>query len=188
MWVRAKKTEPIYFEGVRNERHVQERFALTIVPGGGRSAESVVRIAVAKLKGASQRKQKFDSTWCVIDVEAQGEDKTIPAAARLASRHGIQIVWSNPCFERWLLSHFEKTAGHITDCANAIVKLNKHWKKHFRADYRKNDEQLYSRIARRTETAIENAKWAREVHHRSTSILKANSATEVYKLVEFLLK
>ena len=52
----------------------------------------------------------------------------------------------------------------------------------------KNDPDLYQRIAERTQTAYDNAKWVKEVHFRDRRHpMECDSSTEVYRLVGPLL-
>ena len=58
-----------------------------------------------------------------------------------------ELCLSNPCFEVWLLSHFERKAGAYNRCDAVVVRLNKLWQKHHRQDCRKNDDQIYYRVS-----------------------------------------
>ena len=49
----------------------------------------------------------------------------IPQAAK-AARPDIRLAVSNPCFELWLLLHFEETPPHCLDYAEAVRRLRRH--------------------------------------------------------------
>jgi hypothetical protein len=45
----------------------------------------------------------YDEMWCVVDTD----EFDIAKAARLADELGVRLAVSNPCFELWLLLHFD---------------------------------------------------------------------------------
>jgi hypothetical protein len=184
----GKETEPNYFRGLRDEETVREKFSVVVQKGKGGSCLDVVQQAAAEKEKAATRGEEFDEVWCVFDVERAEQRQQVTKARALAEKHGILLALSNPSFEVWLLAHFVRTKRSFADCDRVIEELNKHWRREFGQDYEKNDEQLYSRLANRTQTAIDNAKKVREQDWGSSSdLLDCNSATDVYLLVKRLL-
>ena len=62
----------------------------------------------------AQRMQKqdpesYDSTWLLVDVDAHVR---LPRCLKEAAAAGIRVSVSNPCFEIWLLWHFENMSAH----------------------------------------------------------------------------
>ncbi|MGH3940412.1 MAG: RloB family protein, partial [Pseudonocardiaceae bacterium] len=54
--------------------------------------------------------------WCVFDVEWPKNHPNLKQAIQLARDHNIRLAISNPCFELWLILHFEdQTAFLNTD-------------------------------------------------------------------------
>jgi hypothetical protein len=184
----GKETEPNYFRALREEEAVRRRFSVVVQKGKGGSCLTVVQQAVAEQQKAAARQEDYDEVWCVFDVERAGQREQVTKARTLADRHGIRLALSNPSFEVWLLAHFVRTKKSFGDCDEVIKELNKHWQREFGQDYEKNDEQLYMRLASRTQTAIDNARKVREQDWGSScDIIDCNSATDVYLLVEHLL-
>jgi hypothetical protein len=109
----GKVTEPACFHDVRlTERGIIE---LEIVPAG--VPKTVVERAVEMKKQseyAAKRRQdenlRYDSVWCVFDVD---EHPFVPEAKQQARANGINLAVSNPCFELWLLLHFQNQTAHI---------------------------------------------------------------------------
>lgn len=100
----GRVTEKQYFQGLRAaERNPAVRVVIKTNP---RSPIEVVRYAY-KLK--RQAPDEFDDVWCVFDVD---EFTGIDDAVRLAGRQGIGVAVSNPCFELWLLLHFDRHTAH----------------------------------------------------------------------------
>lgn len=181
------RTEPNYFDGLKREDVVSNRFTVTVKPGPGFSPERVVERAVKYRETAKRRGEDYDEVWCVLDVEAPDRRESLDKARGLAREAGLELCLSNPCFEVWFLAHFEKKARAYNGCDEVVSYLNKHWQKHFRQDYEKNDMGIYERLADRTEMALKNARWVRETHHRGTpGTVNCNSSTEVYQLVAHL--
>jgi len=183
----GRETEPNYFDGLKREDAVRARFRITVKRGPGISPERVVEEAVKYKNQAAVRSEDYDEVWCVMDTEGPEKRQSLAKALRMAREHDIKVCLSNPAFEVWFLSHFERSAGFFLDGGAVIVKLNKHWLKHFSREYEKADDRLYHRIAGRTSTAVANAQWVREVHHREKKdMADCNSSTEVYLLVKKL--
>jgi len=97
---------------------------------GNRSVELALKVgpagAVQMIEHAwrliDHQNDDFDEIWCVADVD----DYDIVAAAKRASELGVQLVVSNPCFELWLLLHFESCAAHLNRCKDAERLLKRH--------------------------------------------------------------
>lgn len=54
----------------------------------------------------------YDSTWVIVDVD---EHTTLPECLREGKARDIQVVVSNPCFEVWLLWHFQDMTKFCTN-------------------------------------------------------------------------
>jgi len=182
------KTEPNYFRGLVREDSVTRRFAVTVKKGRGMSAEAAVQQAITLRQQAHNRQETYDKVWCVLDVEGPANRASLGRAAKAAAENEITLCLSNPCFEVWLLAHFETRARAYSECDAVIVQLNTHWRRHCGQNYQKNDKRVYERVSERTRTAIANAQWVRKTHHRGkANTADCNSATEVYLLVQKLI-
>jgi hypothetical protein len=100
-------TEVIYFDGVRRDRGLPK--SLVRIVGAGADPKSVVDLAV-RLKNenlelnSNDQDQLFDAVWCVFDRDSH---TTIPAAKQKAAANQVDVAFSNPNFELFLLLHFE---------------------------------------------------------------------------------
>jgi hypothetical protein len=86
---------------------------LELSPGG--TPKTLVERAAKKKKEATKLGKKdrnllYDSVWCVFDVD---EHPFLPEAKEQATANGIHLAVSNPCFELWLLLHFQDQRAHI---------------------------------------------------------------------------
>lgn len=95
-------TERIYFNGVKSLL----RHGPAAIEIGGHSGEplGLVKAAIKQRRASTD---PFDETWCVIDVEAPNPQPSLPEALRLAEQNQIHCALTNPCFELWLLWHFQ---------------------------------------------------------------------------------
>ena len=53
---------------------------------------------------------EYDEVWCVFDVD---EHPHLTEALDQAQANGIGVALSNPCFELWILLHFQDQRAHI---------------------------------------------------------------------------
>ncbi|MEU3216397.1 RloB family protein [Streptomyces sp. NPDC006971] len=120
-------TEHQYFKGLRAEL----RALPVAVCLGGEHGEpkSLVKAAIEHKNrapsSASDRWTAYDEVWCVIDVEAPVPHEGLADALKLARRNGIEVALTNPCFELWLLLHFQDVRGYCTsaEAQKALEKL-----------------------------------------------------------------
>jgi hypothetical protein len=108
-------TEPSYFNGLKREGH-NNLLHVEVKPGGLAPktlvdyAVDLKRAAEKKARGQRDDNLKYDEVWCVFDVDAH---KHLLDAKQKAEVHGINMAISNPCFELWLLLHFQDQRPHI---------------------------------------------------------------------------
>lgn len=58
--------------------------------------------------------EEIDEIWCVFDVESPKSHPNLLNAIALAKKNGINLAISNPCFELWLILHFEDQTAYLT--------------------------------------------------------------------------
>ncbi|SFS55511.1 RloB family protein [Saccharopolyspora flava] len=110
----GEQTELQYFKGLcRFLRATGVSVTGVDVKTEGRDPLSVVNRARRetrneKLVGA---RDGFNAVWCVVDVD---DHETLPEAVELAQRMKFNVAVSNPCFEMWLLFHFEACTRYTT--------------------------------------------------------------------------
>ncbi len=108
-------TEPSYFNGLKREGH--NNLLHVEVQPVGMTPKPLVDYAVDLKKEAETKARrekddnlKYDEVWCVFDVDAH---EHVPDAKQKAGAHKINLAISNPCFELWLLLHFQDQRAHI---------------------------------------------------------------------------
>ena len=183
----GRETEYNYFNAMREDDAVSERFDLVVKKGPGWDQETIVRYAVTLKDAAEKSKDPYHEHWCVLDVEGPGKSASLKKAITLAKQSNISLCLSNPAFEIWFLLHFERKAPHYNDCAAVIVELNKHWSAVFKNPYDKSERQIFERLRTRMPNAIKNAEWLLETRHQQTNIPDCNPSTDVHRLVKRFL-
>jgi hypothetical protein len=107
------------------------RDALVVIEIGKTTGSplQLVEAAVAHKATAEQQARRerdenlrYDHVWCVLDVDSHA---SLDAAVRLGNREGISLAVSNPCFELWLLLHFQDHTAHVT-AAGLVSLLRSH--------------------------------------------------------------
>lgn len=184
----GEKTERYYLDGLKREETIRKAFAITIVPGKGGSRRQIIERAINK---KNERRKEIDAVLCVFDTESLENPQVredLEAARQEARHNGITLYLSNPSIEVWFLAHFKRTSQSFKDSKAVIAELDKKWGPAFKQPYDKSDERMYKKLARRTQTAVNNAKMVVEIDHREKpDIADRNSSTDFYQLVERLL-
>lgn len=112
----GEASEPDYVNGLKRLPNIRGNTAINIEIATERGVPlTLVRLAIDRAAD-----DEVDECWCVFDVEWPKNHPNLKAAIALARDHGIRVVVSNPCFELWLLLHFEdQTAFMDTDGAES---------------------------------------------------------------------
>jgi hypothetical protein len=121
MVTEGELTEPTYLDGVR--RHYRRPKELwRIEPGGGHPQAIVDR--TEELQDEARRiGDKFNQVWWVFDIEDPTPHPGITEIIGRAERLGYRCAISHPCFEVWLLLHFQsQTAPISTSAAEHLVR------------------------------------------------------------------
>jgi hypothetical protein len=104
------RTEPEYLAALKREPDVRDAAAVDIrieSSGGGAVPETLVCRAREAQRRASEEEGEIDEIWCVFDVEWPTNHPRLKEAVEEARQSGIHLAVSNPCFELWLVLHFQ---------------------------------------------------------------------------------
>lgn len=180
IWCEGRRTEVAYFSALKKEGGLSN----TVVAGCNNISD-----LMRKTENAIRQNTLPDEVWYVIDHDEREKEikkfckwvqdqKRSLSTKRRGQATKLTVVLSVPCFEYWLLIHFE----HITRpfdglkgrsaCQQVIRKLEKHIPK-----YTKNDPTVYDRCRDKRERAIEYGRRNADSIH---------SRTDVWKLVSRL--
>jgi hypothetical protein len=122
-------------------------------------------------RAATLRRENFyNAAWVVCDVD----EFEVSTAIAGGQREGIEIAWSNPCFEIWLIVHLRKGCPPLQSGRDAESKLKQLLPSWDKARLNFADFEPYVRVA------IERA-------GRLGSVPDDNPSTSVGALVSFML-
>lgn len=142
-------------------------FAAAKIHFGLTSAEVVIadnRVGSAPINVVScaERKSRepggYDKIFCVFDRDCHASfDAAREKIRRLATRKNkplpIMEIVSIPCFEVWVLLHFERTDAPFSDCTEVVERIRS---RHMQ-DYRKANTLAVGQLMARLSTAKVNA-------------------------------
>lgn len=115
----GENTEVQYFEGLVQYLRSSGTVRGVRYKGVGKDPLRVLRAAVDLNR---RDPDGFDEVWVVVDVD---DHATLEQALAEGGRLGVPVVVSNPCFEIWLVWHYEDCAAH-QDAKQVLGKLGKY--------------------------------------------------------------
>ena len=112
----GEQTEPDYLDALKRQPSVREKAAvdLRVERGHGGSVPlTLVEMARTAQRKAEEEEGEIDEVWCVFDVEWPRNHPGLLEAVQQASQAGINLAVSNPCFEIWLILHFQDQSAWL---------------------------------------------------------------------------
>jgi hypothetical protein len=169
--------EPEYFRTIKNSLCIPQAIEINHSHCKGKSPWELIEFAIEKKKEVDE----LDKIWCVFDIDHYLEEnkQKMNEAVRAAKVEGVNLAWSNICFELWLLLHFIPFNSSFGGCADYECKLKQHCKTKLSIIYRKN-LNISSDLLLFQSVAIANAKKI------DTGKISKNPSTTVYRLIEQL--
>lgn len=177
------KTEPNYFNDLSYSLGLTSTNIVVCGKECGSDPRSIVRYALERF----QEDQGFDWVFCVFDKDSHSTyEEAIDIANRRRMPNGskLKTIKSVPCFEYWVLLHFQRTTkpytkiGRRSPCDNLSADLKKIF-----PQYSKGMNGLYDLIKDSTDTAIKNSLHAISQAQKTGT---DNPSTEIHILVEKL--
>ncbi len=174
----GKYTEPRYFAALSDHLRLH---TLVIKATEGVDPRTLVDIASKERQREEHHGEQFDFVYCVFDRDSHPQ---FDEATDVAQAHGLKLARSWPCFEFWLLLHFEFTRapygpkGRVSPCDVCVRDLREHL-----PNYSKGDPLTFDSLCDRLEQAIANGRKAR-ADAKATG--EDNPSTEVHELVVHL--
>lgn len=176
------KTEKNYLSNFSGR---DKDYIIKQVPGNETDPVNLVRQTIQKVHDLSLYLLEDDKAYCIFDTDMKPEKNIkIDEAIKLAKDNNIIPIVSAPCVELWFLLHYEYTTAMISS-NDVIERLKKHYPK-----YEKNCN-IYLELKDRIDKAIENSKKLEKYqkqNNKKLQTVEANPYTEMYKIVEELMK
>lgn len=183
----GEKTEPNYFNELRNYERISS-ISVRVCGDCGSAPISVVEHSESLYQELTKAGHSVQGVFCIFDRDThESFDKACALALRLhKSGIPIEVVHSVPCFEYWVLLHYEfcrapySSQGRTT----AAHLVYRHLQTHIKS-YQKGSKGLYEQLKEKQPFAIENAV---KVLQDSEDTGEKNPSTQIHTLIEKLLK
>lgn len=151
------ETEQVYFEAARIKYGLTTAEIILADNTVGPAPISVVECAEEKCA----ERGGYDKVFCVFDRDGhesfdRAREKIKTLAGRKKKPLPIQEAISIPCFEFWVLLHFERTDAPFHKCAGVIQRI---CEEHHMPGYEKADATIARLLMARLEEALGNADW-----------------------------
>lgn len=179
----AEKTEKNYFEWIKNIIPDNLKNDLQIKIYSNKALSKIIDFAAEE----RNKDERFRDIWLVFDRD---EIKNFDRLIEKAKESKMNVGWSNPCFEIWLMSYFQNPKN-INDSQKCCETFEKIFKENTDKNYEKSEEKIYNILCKKGDEnkAIQRA---REKYHQVrkeySQPSKMIGCTTVYKLVEELKK
>ena len=145
---------------------------------------SIVRYAKDLQKISARQGNRYDHIYCVFDRDQHGEFQNAYLQLNTHTRSQFNSACSWPCFEFWLILHFNYQRNSFSDTQNRTASQNcESTLRNHLPDYTKGMAGIFEKLYPNTDFAIENAKHAMKDAEQTD---EKNPSTEVHKLVEYL--
>ncbi|MGW6195905.1 RloB family protein [Kribbella sp. NPDC055110] len=106
----GEASEPDYLNALKRLPEIRSNTAISLVidPTPGLPLDLVQKAVQRRRRDA-----EIDECWCVFDVEWPQHHPHLERALRIAAAEGVRVAISNPCFELWLILHFQDQAAFL---------------------------------------------------------------------------
>ena len=153
------ETERAYFEAARLRLGLRPAEVVVAENTHGSAPISVVACAEQK----ADEDGGYDFIFCVFDRDAhesfsRAREKINALAGRRKKPLPIQEIISIPCFEVWVLLHFERSDATHGNCASVIERI----RNSYLPDYSKAESRTTNQLMARIDDAIDAAVWLEE--------------------------
>lgn len=174
----TEATERCFFNGLHQTlpEHIRGKLVIKVV-------ETKTRAMIDKWLELTAYEAQYRIPWIVFDRDQVIEFDEIIAEAK---KKGIQVGWSNPCFEIWMYAYFGAMPA-IKESWTCCSEFGRVYESKIGQKYSKADEKMYEKICNvgDEEKAIQIAQQKLEQHEREgkTKPSEMCPCTTVHKLV-----
>ena len=124
------ETEENYFNGLISQPKYKRKYqsiSVKVFKPKDHSPFGMVKEAKRMISVAKSEKNPFDFVWVMFDKDGHAKIPDAFELARTTSKPEIKIAFTIPCFEYFVLLHFDKTTKPFTKCDDVINQIKKNW-------------------------------------------------------------
>lgn len=180
----GNKTEPKYFIAVKKKFRSATLEIITLSRAAN-DTKSAPNHVVCELDNYLKKNklEKSDELWLVCDKDRWPE-KQLNDVARKCQSKGYHLGLSNPCFELWLILHYENVA-QLPDVKKIELGQRRNTQKKWGNIYQSKKISGYDQIVDKIYAAIKHAK---TLDNKQQSRWPNSLGTNVYHLAESIIK
>jgi len=181
------ESEENYFKGLITQDKYKRKFQaidVNIFKPKDHSPVGLVNEAKQQIKMAKREKNPYDFAWVIFDKDGHAK---IPEAFNIASnfKPKISIAFSAPCFEFFVLLHFEKTTKPFKKCDNVISQIQNKWFN----DYAK-ATNIFTHLQEKKDIGLKNTKWVQDQAQvdikNGMRVYELSAYSNIDRLVDYL--
>lgn len=150
-------TEENYFKGLLSQAKHRRKFAsisVEIYKPKNNSPVGLVNKAKEEIKIAKHEKNPYNFIWVVFDKDGHAKISDAFEIAR-ESNPEIKIAFTVPCFEFFVLLHFEKKTKPYKTCDEVISQIKK---QNYIVDYEKT-ANIFEILLPNMDNGLNNSEW-----------------------------
>jgi hypothetical protein len=181
------ETEENYFNGLIYQPKYKRKFqsiSLRVFKPKNHSPYGMVKEAKRMIGIAKSEKNPYDFVWVMFDKDGHAK---IPEAFELArtSPTEINIAFTIPCFEYFVLLHFDKTTKPFTKCDDVIHQIKKNWLPNY-----EKATNIFDILLPKKNDGLAHSEWVvnqfNEEIQSGKRIYELSSYSNIHDLVNFL--
>jgi RloB-like protein len=179
-------TEPKYFNGLKERLHSPRMHVEVVTRQDPTQSSPDAVLHDLDAFAAAWFLRNGDALWLVIDRDPQSwKPGMIADVAQRCHQKGYFLALSNPCFELWLLLHFEDVPAQSEERCRQLLENADGLLKREEAQHRRpnSDWEYIDHFLPHTETAIQRAQ---ALDTEPEARWPAGLGTRVYRLVELI--
>jgi len=180
----GEKTEPYYFKNLKDHYGLSSA-NVEICGDCGSAPNSIFNYAKQRYREERDAGDPFDRVYCVFDKDTHSTyQQTVENISNTTPKSTFFSITSVPCFEYWLLLHFNYTTKPYESLPNSssghqvLTEL-----KGYIHDYSKGDNDTFLLLLEQLDFAKNNAGRALQAAKNNHT---DNPSTRVHELVDFL--
>ena len=173
------ETEVQYFSALRARLGL---LPTEIVLANNKKGSAPINVVECAERKARER-GSYEHIFCVFDRDAhesfeRARERIRVLASRRTSPLPMREIVSVPCFEIWVLLHFERSDAQFSDCAAVHARI----RARTMPDYAKASVRVANRLVDQVTVALSHAAWL----ERRIAAHGDNASTTVHRRVEHL--
>ena len=181
------ETEENYFNGLIYQPKYKRKFqsiSIRVFKPKNHSPYGMVKEAKRMIGIAKSEKNPYDFVWVMFDKDGHAK---IPEAFELArtSPTEINIAFTIPCFEYFVLLHFDKTTEPFTKCDDVIHQIKKNWLPNY-----EKATNIFDILLPKKNDGLAHSEWVvnqfNEEIQSGKRIYELSSYSNIHDLVNFL--